>query len=333
MRQLALRALLLCTLGSALSMATAAQSPPQDTNAGAAKAAPDAADKTGAAVVAGNLSGAEAIERRLREQREEIESLRALVLEQTRLVKELKERVERAEQQQQAAQQPAQAVVRDASYAAALPSSNAGTTPAERETAGAAQDAKLEERVARVEKASEAVTKQLAGITFSGDLRFRYESIYGQQNSLASADTPGALGNPLTPRQRLRVRARFGARGSIGREFEWGLRLSTGSFADAIASNQTFTDFYNRKPFALDNAYLTWKPSAVPGLQVQGGKFDTPWLRTELTWDNDLNVEGSERELHAHVRGVEAEEPRLRRVAAPDARTQLGLRARRRRHG
>src|SRR5918993_1129254 len=133
MRQRALRALILCTLGSALSMATAAQSPPpQNTSTEASKASPDAADKTGAAVVAGDLSGAESVERRLREQREEIESLRALVLEQTRLVKELKERVERAEQQQQAAQQPAWAVVSDASYAAALPSSGAGTIPAER---------------------------------------------------------------------------------------------------------------------------------------------------------------------------------------------------------
>jgi hypothetical protein len=129
-------------------------------------------------------------------------------------------------------------------------------------------------------------------MTFTGDLRFRYESFYGQQNSLASGDDPAALGNPLTTRQRLRLRARFGVRGKVGDEFEWGLRLATGSFADMISTNQTLTDFYTRKPFALDQAYLAYRPKALPGFQIQAGKFDTPWTRTELTWDNDISVEG-----------------------------------------
>jgi hypothetical protein len=129
-------------------------------------------------------------------------------------------------------------------------------------------------------------------MTFSGDLRFRYESFYGQQNALANPDDAGALGNPLTPRHRLRVRARLGIRGKVGDEFDWGLRLSTGSFADTFSTNQTLTDFYTRKPFALDHAFLAYRPKALPGFQVQAGKFDTPWTRTELTWDNDISVEG-----------------------------------------
>nr|MDQ3805146.1 putative porin [Acidobacteriota bacterium] len=159
-----------------------------------------------------------------------------------------------------------------------------------------AQDAPLEERVARAEaqakKAGEAVSKQLGSITFSGDIRFRYESFYGQINALPSAENPGALGNPLSTRQRLRIRARFGARGRIGEEFEWGLRLATGSFADVISSNQTLTDFFSRKNFAVDLAYVAYKPSRLPGFQVQAGKFEIPWTRTEMTWDNDLNPEG-----------------------------------------
>ena len=103
-------------------------------------------------------------------------------------------------------------------------------------------------------------------MTFSGDLRFRYESFYGQQNALARSDNPTVLGNPLTSRQRFRLRARFGVRGKIGDEFDWGLRLATGNFADVISTNQTLTDFFTRKPVGLDQAYVTYKPEVAPRL-------------------------------------------------------------------
>src|SRR5689334_6505120 len=64
------------------------------------------------------------------------------------------------------------------------------------------------------------------------------------------------------------------------------------AYADVISTNQTFTDFFTRKPFSLDVAYFTYKPKAIPGFQVQAGKFDPPWTRTEMTWDNDITVEG-----------------------------------------
>ena len=50
------------------------------------------------------------------------------------------------------------------------------------------------------------------------------------------------------------------------------MRLATGSFADVISTNQTLTDFFDRKPFAVDQAYLTYKPKALAGFQVQAGK-------------------------------------------------------------
>jgi hypothetical protein len=85
------------------------------------------------------------------------------------------------------------------------------------------------------------------------------------------------------------------------KEFEWGLRLASGSFADNISTNQTLTDFFNRKPFALDQAYISWRPKQLGGhLQIQGGKFESPWsIRFDQPWanpemmtDNDLTVDG-----------------------------------------
>ena len=132
---------------------------------------------------------------------------------------------------------------------------------------------------------------------------------FGQLNALPNSDDPAVLGNELSARHRFRLRARLAVRGQIGKdvflgtydregkkqsgkEFEWGLRLATGNFPDIISSNQTFTDFFSRKSFALDQAYVTYRPAPLPGLQLQGGKFDVPWLRTEMTIDNDLTVEG-----------------------------------------
>ena len=100
------------------------------------------------------------------------------------------------------------------------------------------------------------------------------------------------LGNPLSSRQRLRLRARLALRGRVNDEFDWGLRLATGSFPEVTSANQTLTDFYSHKNFALDQAYIGYTPAAVPGLRIQAGKFEPPWVRTEMTFDNDIQVEG-----------------------------------------
>jgi hypothetical protein len=153
----------------------------------------------------------------------------------------------------------------------------------------------LETRVGRIEaaqKTTETLARQLGSISFSGDIRVRYEGTFGQLNALANADNPAILGNELSPRNRARIRARLAMRGTIGKQFDWGLRFATGTLADVSSVNQTLTDFFNRKQFALDQAYLTYRPAAIPGLRLQGGKFETPWLFTELTFDADIQPEG-----------------------------------------
>jgi hypothetical protein len=146
----------------------------------------------------------------------------------------------------------------------------------------------VEDRLKKIETR----VSELGSIKFSGDLRLRSESFFGLQNNLTNADNPAILGNELSPRHRMRIRARLSMRGTIRDEFEWGIRLATGSFADNISTNQTLTDFFNRKPFALDQAFLIYKPKKLPGLRLQGGRFEPPWLFTEMVFDNDLMVDG-----------------------------------------
>src|SRR5215207_1671168 len=297
MRQFIFSAAVLYALTCALAPCALAQSA-ADANANA-PGQPESAARPSEQKLSGSIYGIDEMRRQLREQRGEIDELRAALKEQSRMIGELRSRVEHTEQlatRTPGATPPAGAVVRDAAY-------DANAAGASLPDAAAAQDSKLEERVSKVEKqsaqtskTSETVAKQIGSMTFGGDMRFRYEAFYGQQNALASAETPGAFGNRLSTRQRLRMRARFRVTGKIGDEFDWGLRLATGSYADMISTNQTLTDFFNRKPFAVDQAFIGYRPKQPQtkhgAFQLQGGKFDTPWTRTELTWDNDISPEG-----------------------------------------
>lgn len=275
------RALLLCALCAGLTFSLQAQSTTRpvaaDTAAAATSNKPTSSD-----------ADIEEVRRELREQQEELKRMRAVVNEQSQVIDTLRQRVE------QTAQRSAAQIVKTSDIPVSDTASGASTDAAPQTAKAQSND--TDARLSRVEqqakKTGDALSKQLGSITFSGDLRLRYESFYGQLNALANGDNPSIVGNELTPRQRFRIRARLALRGEISKDFSWGIRLASGSFADAVSTNQTFTDFFNRKAFGLDQAYIAWTPQRAPGLRLQGGKFDVPWLRTEMTIDNDLQVEG-----------------------------------------
>lgn len=207
----------------------------------------------------------------LRQQQDEIKQMRTMLEEQTRIIEDLRRRVAVTEA-------PLSANSQTQKIAAAGPQEPSDT------------------RLAKVESQAratqESLTKQLGNINVSGEVRMRYEPFFGLQNSLPNGDNPSVAGNPLSARHRPRLRAQLTLSGKISNEFSWGLRLATGGLADDISTNQTLGDFFDRKQFALDQAYLAWTPTKVPGLRLQGGKFEVPWTRTQMTIDNDLQVEG-----------------------------------------
>ena len=208
------------------------------------------------------------LERAMEQQTAKLDQLQKIILEQQQTIATLAGKLGGSEAPTSLA---ASSTTREAPAAAASP-----------------QAPSVDDRLKKVE----ARVADIGPVKFSGEIRLRSESFFGLTNSLANGDNPAALGNDLSPRHRLRVRARFAMRGAIGDEFEWGLRLATGSFSDNISTNQTLTDFYNRKPFGLDQAFVSYKPRRIPGLRLQGGKFELPWAATELTIDNDIMIEG-----------------------------------------
>ncbi len=155
--------------------------------------------------------------------------------------------------------------------------------------------ARIEPKTSQVEerlKTVEARVADIGSIKFSGDIRLRGESFFGLTNSLPNGANPAVLGNDLSARHRMRMRARLSLRGKIGEQFDWGLRFATGSLSDNNSTNQTLTDFFTRKPFSLDQAFVIYKPRRMPGLRLEGGKFEPPWTFSEMTIDGDWMVEG-----------------------------------------
>lgn len=223
--------------------------------------------------------------------RTKVEQLELLVGKQQQLLVEMEKRLASSDEKTQATARAATAETSQGTEAKIV-NASLSHTPTQPNASPAIsvvpQGSQVEDRLKKVE----ARVSEIGSIKFSGDIRLRFESFYGLSNSLANGANPAALGNELSPRYRPRVRARLALRGQINDEFDWGLRLATGSFADNISTNQTLTDFYSRKPFGLDQAFVTYKPKQLPGLRVQGGKFEPPWSYTEMTFDNDLMVEG-----------------------------------------
>lgn len=142
--------------------------------------------------------------------------------------------------------------------------------------------------VAKKEELVEGKLKNIGPFSFSGDLRLRHESLFG------SGPVTGA--EPAT-RNRERYRVRFNVTAKLNDEISGGFSLASGDLGDPISTNNTETGFFTRKPFSIDKAYASYKPKFFKPFNVTAGKFGYTWYRTELTFDNDINVEGSSQQV------------------------------------
>jgi len=114
-------------------------------------------------------------------------------------------------------------------------------------------------------------------VRFSGDLRYRHESINEEDQA---------------ERQRQRIRARFGVTADVAENVRLGLTLATGG-DDPVSANQSLDTGFARKPIGVDRAFFSW--AATDELTFTGGKMANPFYRPgnhHLIYDNDLNPEG-----------------------------------------
>jgi hypothetical protein len=129
------------------------------------------------------------------------------------------------------------------------------------------------------QKRMSALEGLLGRFRFNGDVRVRGESFF--------QDLPA-----FQNRNRGRIRVRFGFDGKLNEDFIGGIALATGSLGDPTTTNETLTNFFDRKTIGLDRGYITYNPVAHKWLSLTGGKFAYTWQRTSVTFDPDLNPEG-----------------------------------------
>ena len=174
------------------------------------------------------------------------------------------------------------------------------------------RDEVKDEVLAEVKKetllAPNAVPEWTKRFQLYGDFRLRYEwDIFDNRNSQFfpnfaaldagapfdlnnSAGTPPPLLDTTLDRQRMRIRARLGFNVAISDEFNAGIRLATGNTTNPVTTNQTLGTTLNKYNFLLDRAFVTYQPA--PWAKLWGGRFENPFMSTDLVWDEDIAFDG-----------------------------------------
>ena len=221
----------------------------------------------------------------------DVQSLKDAIAAQQQQIQQLTQQLQQNQQAWQQAQQQLQATQSAAADAQQKAASVQAAADQQQSTV-----AKLSSDVADVkttvtnsvvagqdeQKRVSALESAFGRFRFSGDMRVRGED-YFQQG--------------VADRNRARVRARFGVDGQLGEDFVGGIYLATGGLGDPTTTNETLTNFFDRKTIGLDRGYITFNPVAHRWLSLTGGKFAYPWQRTSLTFDPDINPEGFDAKL------------------------------------
>jgi len=148
-------------------------------------------------------------------------------------------------------------------------------------------ESSLNKRIESIEqKPVEAKPKQaetkwpawLENTTWKGDMRLRYE--YYDRNRAARGEDD---------RHRELIRFRYGFTYEFDDKTEIGARLVTGN-GDPTSTNQLLDNTFGGKNIFLDRIYVKYSP--CDWLDLYGGKFANPFVRTDIIWDSDVQPEG-----------------------------------------
>ena len=224
---------------------------------------------------------------------QDLQSLKDALAAQQQQIEQLKQEVQQKDQAWQQAQQQLQQAQSTASDAQVKAASAETLASSQKETV-----VKLDSDMADVkttltntavgtqeeQKRMSALEGLLGRFRFTGDVRVRGESFFQDLTAFQN-------------RNRGRIRVRLGFDGKLSEDFVGGIALATGSLGDPTTTNETFTNFFDRKTIGLDRGYITYNPVAHKWLSLTGGKFAYTWQRTSVTFDPDLNPEGFNQKL------------------------------------
>src|SRR5215813_9981466 len=231
---------------------------------------------------------------------QQLQQMKQALDAQQQQIQQLRQEMQAKDAAYQQAQQQAQQQLQQAQSAASEAQSKAASFESGATEQKASVD-KLSTDVAdlKMNMTNAAVTSQdeqkrvsaLEGLVgrfrFNGDVRVRGEDFFQNYSGCKNC----------LDRNRARIRVRFGFDGKLNEDFIAGIALATGSLGDPTTTNETLTNFFDRKTIALDRGYITYNPVAHKWLSLTGGKFPYTWQRTSVTFDPDLNPEGFSEKL------------------------------------
>ncbi|MBV9695407.1 MAG: putative porin [Gammaproteobacteria bacterium] len=148
-----------------------------------------------------------------------------------------------------------------------------------------------------------ALPRWLDHVSLGGDIRVR-----GQADRFPSSSEPNAtpqqlqqpafgaynINNTSDPRNRLRVRVRFGAEAKVSDAVTAVVRITTGTAGtggDPSSENENLGNYNARGNVGFDLAYITYQPTSW--LHFTGGRLGNPFFApTTLVWADDLSLQG-----------------------------------------
>ena len=141
-------------------------------------------------------------------------------------------------------------------------------------------------------------------VKVSGDGRVRYQGDYfpsdnglysradiGDINDNGTSNPRAIYKNVKDDRHRLRSRFRLMFKAKPFETVSLGLRLTTGDSGNPVSSNQTLGNFSQKWESSFDLGYIHYR-AMEKDLELWGGRFNSPMLRTDLIFDNDMTFEG-----------------------------------------
>jgi hypothetical protein len=124
------------------------------------------------------------------------------------------------------------------------------------------------------QKRMSALESTLGRFRWTGDVRVRGEDFFQTYSGCtACAD-----------RNRARIRVRFGFEGKLNDDFTAGVALATGSLGDPTTTNETFTNFFDRKTIGPTKGLHHLTQSLTNGF-TDRGQVRLPMARTWVTGD------------------------------------------------
>lgn len=157
------------------------------------------------------------------------------------------------------------------------------------------------QRVDALSKTLDGVTKNLGGIKFSGDFRFR-----GDAQLRSGNDVAGPLQN---------VRSRYRLRLNLDKEldprFKFHMQLSTGPLNNGLTNDQDFAGTIAKHPFSIAEAYVDYHPTSR--FALRGGRMEEVFADgMRFLWDDDVRFNGFHQiftiPVNSHILGIKSVE-------------------------